>query len=288
MKSHARQKNTTVQHSRTSYWIAALLMVIGLASLFFTDTVQQTSSDADIVRSFEASAGCGYVVHYGENLFRIGLRYGVTYQYLAALNGIPNPHFIYAGQTLSVPCTAYPNPIPPYHPANCAPSQTYLVKPGDNLFRIALNHETTIDLIRSANGLYGRVLRPNMNLIIPCPGSVKYREVPTVTPTTEAGAPQPTAAPQQSNVVRLKNGAYRPPQLTVPLGSTVIWTNTEAADGPSYTVTFGKPGQPNTIVPFDAEVAPGSSTQFTFTEAGIYDYFSRLNPENTGKIKVTQ
>jgi plastocyanin len=188
---------------------------------------------------------------------------------------------------LSVPCTPYPHPIPPYHPANCAPSQTYLVQPGDNLFRIALNHETTIDLIRSANGLYGRVLRPNMNLVIPCPGSVKYREVPTVTPTTVAQAPPPTEAPQQSNVVRMKNGSYRPPQLTVPLNTTVVWTNTEAANGPSYTVTFGKPGEPNTIVPFDVEVAPGTSAQFKFDTAGTYDYFSRLNPDMTGTITVT-
>ncbi|RLC67454.1 MAG: hypothetical protein DRI48_02270, partial [Chloroflexi bacterium] len=48
------------------------------------------------------SAGV-HVVQRGENLFRIALRYGVTYQALAAANGIANPNHIYVGQRLVIP-----------------------------------------------------------------------------------------------------------------------------------------------------------------------------------------
>ena len=39
----------------------------------------------------------------GENLFRIGLRYGCPYQQLAAYNGIANPHYINVGQQIRIP-----------------------------------------------------------------------------------------------------------------------------------------------------------------------------------------
>ena len=52
-----------------------------------------------------AQASCGtHVVRSGENLFRIGLRYGIDYRVLASFNGIYNPARIYAGQVLQIPC----------------------------------------------------------------------------------------------------------------------------------------------------------------------------------------
>jgi LysM repeat protein len=45
------------------------------------------------------------VVQAGENLFRIGLRYGCPYQELAAYNGIANPNWIAAGQVIRIPAT---------------------------------------------------------------------------------------------------------------------------------------------------------------------------------------
>ena len=43
-----------------------------------------------------------HVVQRGENLFRIGLRYGVTVDTLAAANNLSNPRHIYAGQRLVI------------------------------------------------------------------------------------------------------------------------------------------------------------------------------------------
>ncbi len=44
-----------------------------------------------------------YTVQAGDNLFRIALRYNLSYLYLASYNGISNPHSIYVGQTIRIP-----------------------------------------------------------------------------------------------------------------------------------------------------------------------------------------
>ncbi len=46
-----------------------------------------------------------YTVQPGDNLFRIALRYNLNYLYLAAYNGIANPHRIYVGQVIRIPAT---------------------------------------------------------------------------------------------------------------------------------------------------------------------------------------
>ncbi|MBL8046147.1 MAG: LysM peptidoglycan-binding domain-containing protein, partial [Anaerolineales bacterium] len=46
--------------------------------------------------------------------------------------------------------------------------QSYTVKPGDNLFRIALNHGVKLQELRDANNLNGtNSIRSGMNLCIP-------------------------------------------------------------------------------------------------------------------------
>ena len=47
--------------------------------------------------------GTTYVVQVGDNLFRIALRYNMSYTYLAQYNGIANPTYIYVGQVLQIP-----------------------------------------------------------------------------------------------------------------------------------------------------------------------------------------
>jgi LysM repeat protein len=49
------------------------------------------------------AGGTTYVVQRGDNLFRIALRYNLSYQYLAQHNGIANPSRIYVGQVLRIP-----------------------------------------------------------------------------------------------------------------------------------------------------------------------------------------
>ncbi|NWF71267.1 MAG: LysM peptidoglycan-binding domain-containing protein [Chloroflexi bacterium] len=50
-----------------------------------------------------AGARAAHIVRSGENLFRIGLRYGVDYRIIAAYNGIANPARIFVGQCIIIP-----------------------------------------------------------------------------------------------------------------------------------------------------------------------------------------
>jgi LysM repeat protein len=68
--------------------------------------------------------GQTHVVQPGENLFRIALRYGVSIQALATINGIVNPAMIYVGQRLVIPAdVAAVTPLTPT-PAPATPDTT--------------------------------------------------------------------------------------------------------------------------------------------------------------------
>jgi len=104
-----------------------------------------------------------HVVRRGENLFRIALRYGVTYRALAAANGIANPNHVYVGQRLAIP--GHGSTVPA--PAPSAPSgQTYVVRRGDTLATIARRYGVSMWSLAQANGIrnpsfiyVGQVLR---------------------------------------------------------------------------------------------------------------------------------
>jgi LysM repeat protein len=62
-----------------------------------------TISGATGVPAPAPSGGTTYVVQRGDNLFRIALRYGLSYVYLAQYNGIADPSRIYVGQVIKIP-----------------------------------------------------------------------------------------------------------------------------------------------------------------------------------------
>lgn len=49
------------------------------------------------------SGGTVHIVRRGENLFRLALRYGVSLRALAQANGLSNPNYVVAGQSLRIP-----------------------------------------------------------------------------------------------------------------------------------------------------------------------------------------
>ncbi|MCB8984721.1 MAG: LysM peptidoglycan-binding domain-containing protein [Ardenticatenaceae bacterium] len=101
-----------------------------------------------------ATAAAGQVTHVvqpGENLFRIGLQYGISWVTLAQYNGLSNPNDIYVGQTLVIPPAGAAPPT-----ATAAPPSSityYEVQPGDNLFRIGQKFGISWVQIAEANGL---------------------------------------------------------------------------------------------------------------------------------------
>ena len=79
------------------------------------------------------------------------------------------------------------------------------------------------------------------------------------------------------------NACYIPAEVTVGVGATVTWTNDDTA---AHTVTSGTPTDgPDGV--FDSSIVmSGNTFEFTFEEAGDYDYFCIVHPWMTGKVIV--
>jgi plastocyanin len=86
-------------------------------------------------------------------------------------------------------------------------------------------------------------------------------------------------APKDTNSVDVGNFAFAPATLTVPLGSTVTWTN---RDEEPHTVVasggaFHSPG-----------MGAGGTYSFTFDTAGTFDYVCSIHPFMHGAVVVTK
>ncbi len=101
---------------------------------------------------------------------------------------------------------------------------------------------------------------------------------PTPTPT-QPPKPTPTPSPklQPTTVqVSVTNSGFSPANITIGVGSTVVWTNN---GGIPHTATdSGK---------FDSgELIVGATYQYTFTTPGTYNYICSYHPYMVGTITV--
>lgn len=146
----------------------------------------------------KGGAGCSYVVKPGDTLYSIALAYGVTVQAIASANGIANPNYIYAGQTLVIPgCGGTGQPQPPTS-GDCF---SYTVQAGDTLSSIAWAYGDTVAGLTYRNGIVNpNLIRAGQTLQV-CPGggSGGYPGKPTYPtyPTKPGtGKPWPIACAQ--------------------------------------------------------------------------------------------
>ncbi len=230
---------------------------------------------------------CQYTVQRRDTVYSIAYRYKVPWYSVMQANYLYTP-YIYAGMLLNVPCvTPAPSPFP-----------IYTVQTGDNLFRIAIRYETSIYAIALVNGIFNpNLIFVGQNLVVPYSGTVKYPTnippppTPTFTPTpitttTVTTTSTPTATPTMTStasaVVVMTNLTYIPNSLTIYLGTTVLWQNTESA---THTVSSGVPG----ALDYRFRSGPLGYQQtftYTFATAGTYPYFSELDQGMTGTITV--
>jgi len=89
------------------------------------------------------------------------------------------------------------------------------------------------------------------------------------------------ASPEVSHSVAIKNFAYSPASLTVVVGTTVTWTN---SDPTPHTTTA------DTSAPMSwdsGNLTSGQSYAVTFSKPGTYAFHCSIHNYMTGTIKVT-
>ena len=89
------------------------------------------------------------------------------------------------------------------------------------------------------------------------------------------GAAPPAASEQQ---VKIDNFTFAPQTITVPVGTSVRWTN--ADDIPHTVVSDDKTTFKSKALDTNEEFS------FTFTKPGTYSYFCSIHPKMTGKVVV--
>ena len=95
-----------------------------------------------------------------------------------------------------------------------------------------------------------------------------------------AGPPRVTAndrATGASAAVKIDNFVFGPQTITVPVGATVTWTNSD--DIPHTAVS--------TDGVFKSKVMDTDEQfSYTFTKAGTYSYYCSIHPKMTGQVLV--
>jgi len=100
----------------------------------------------------------------------------------------------------------------------------------------------------------------------------------TITPTT---TPDDQAADSTVGVeeeVTIQNFAYAPPSLTIPVGTTVIWTNFDSAP---HTVTSESGDELDSPV-----LSTGETFSHTFTTPGVFPYYCTIHPSMRASVTV--
>lgn len=81
----------------------------------------------------------------------------------------------------------------------------------------------------------------------------------------------------QTLEVKIDNFSFGPAEITVPVGTTVTWTN---RDDIPHTVVSTDQVFKSKVLDTDEKFS------FTFSNAGTYPYFCSIHPKMTGKVLV--
>lgn len=106
-----------------------------------------------------------YAVKAGDTLWDISSTYGVSIDQIKKLNGL-NSDFLQIGQNLILTSNTYQAAPAAVASGAVSSTGTYTVKSGDNLWLIARNFGTSIDSIKSLNGLTSDNLQVGQQLKI--------------------------------------------------------------------------------------------------------------------------
>ncbi|MGO8836949.1 MAG: LysM peptidoglycan-binding domain-containing protein [Limisphaerales bacterium] len=140
--------------------------------------------------------GSEYVVVRGDTLGKIAKRNGVTLKALEAANPGVEPAKLKVGQKLVIPAggTA-PAGAAAASETGMGGGETYVVKSGDNLTKIARAHSTTPKAIKAENNLSSDHIKVGQKLKIPAKAEAAAPAPAPVAPPPPAPAPAPAGTP---------------------------------------------------------------------------------------------
>lgn len=134
-----------------------------------------------------------HVVKKGDTLYQLAIKYKTTVTELKSINKLSSDS-LYINQSLQVPGTANSVPsVKPPSPAIPSAANTYIVKSGDSLSKIALNHKISLKDLMSWNQLTHHIIHPGQVLKVSKTASGNNDKEPS------APAPPPATAPSGSS-----------------------------------------------------------------------------------------
>lgn len=216
-ESTPEQSEATIEPTPTSQ-IGETAEATEAAAAEVTATVEATQQ-ATPSQQTAPSGETIHVVAPGENLYRIGLQYGLSWVPIAAVNGITDPDRIYVGQELIIPGTStQPESTPTPKPPETPTYTNYVVQPGDTLSSISRKFGVSAQEIAEANGL----VNPNRIYV----GQVL--KIPTSAPET---------SPELTHTVKSGETLY-----SISLQYGVNWITIAQANmiGPPYVIYAGQ------------------------------------------------
>lgn len=205
---------------------------------------------APVLASVALAADPIVTVKRGDTLTGIARLHGVEVATIVALNGLPDPDRIYAGQQLRIGT----DPAPASNPSEAAAPATHVVATGENLTRIARQHGVTVAAIVAANGIANpSLIFTGQRLTIPGAATTAPALLVAAPEPQAAAAPTPPAAAPAVHVVargETLTGIARMYGVTV---AAIVAANGIA--NPSLIVT----GQRFVIPTVTAPVSPASA-----------------------------
>ncbi len=118
-----------------------------------------------------------YTVKKGDSLWAISKRHNVSLNELYAANGLNKNSTLKIGQQIQIPvegstATVSAVTADAYQPSNYnMATESYTVKGGDNLSKVAAQYNTSVSAIKAANNKSSDMIRVGEKLIIPVSGS---------------------------------------------------------------------------------------------------------------------
>jgi LysM repeat protein len=198
-----------------------------------------------------------YTVLPGDTLELLAGEVGITAEEIYQKNCLDSK-FLIAGMVLRLPNPAPTSTVPPALPTAAPPLPTaaqcgpfpgwtvYIVRPGDNLFRLSLSYGVNLATLKFANCLSGDFIYAGQRLFVP--------NVPTLTPRVTS---TPTAT---------VTATTQPPTTQPSLTPTPIWTGTITATPTSTSTSTFTPTPTYTPTPTLTNTATSTSTPTSTAE----------------------